>query len=124
MKNVTPITIQQEKAALLLVSGMNLQTVAANVGINPRTLHRWMQLETVKNRIRELRTLSFEHAANRLQTLTSKSIDCLERNLSSGNRASEVRSALGILRFNLEIGEHFDFDSRLQKIESALDLRK
>ncbi len=123
MKNVTPITPSQDKAALLIVSGLNLSSVASNVGINPRTLHRWMQTETVKNRIRELRTLAFEHAANRLQTLTGKAIDTLENNLSSGNRASEVRAAVSLLRLNLDLQEAFNFDSRLERIEQTLELK-
>ncbi len=123
MKNVTPITPAQERAALLIVSGENLQSVASNVGINPRTLHRWMQMEAVKNRIRALRTLAFEHAANRLQTLTGKAIDTLENNLSSGNRASEVRSAVALLRLNLDLQEAFNFDSRLERIEQTLELK-
>lgn len=123
MKNVTPITPAQDKAALLIVSGLNLAAVASSVGINPRTLHRWMQTETVKNRIRELRTLAFEHAANRLQTLTGAAIDSLERNLNSGNRAAEVRAAVSLLRLNLDLQEAFNFDSRLERIEQTLQLK-
>lgn len=72
-------------------------------------------------RYRDLRRAHVERGVARLQNLMDKAIDCLEANLTSGNRPSEVRTAVSIIRQSLEGVDTMDFDSRIRAIEARFD---
>jgi len=80
--------------------------------------------EVFMRRYRDLRRAQVERGVARIQSLFDAAVNCLERNLTSGNRPSEVRSAVSIIRQSLEGVDAMDYDSRIRAIEARFDKGK
>lgn len=123
-KNINRGLSRKQEAALVELCGgsLSLGQIAAKISVNPRTLHRWRTLdELFIQRYRDMRRAMVEHGVARIQSLFDEAVSCLERNLNSGNRPSEVRSALGIIRQSLEGVDVLDYDSRIRAIEARFE---
>jgi AraC-like DNA-binding protein len=121
MKNVTELNHAQQQMCFYLTSGMSLKATSAALKLSERTLYRYLEMPLVQSRIRAIRKVMMEHSIGRLLRLNDAAIDTLERNLSSSSPASEVRSAVSILRMNHDGIEYWNFDDRLNSIESRFD---
>lgn len=118
------LTRRQEAALLALMEGSNLPLadVARKISVHESTLWRWMHRDDAFMRAyRKLRTFQVEHGIARLQGLMSKAIDALERNLDTGNRPAEVRTAVSIIRESVAGVDVLDFDNRIRAIEARFD---
>ncbi len=124
MKDSSQISIKQERSILLLIAGLSLDAVAKKLKINPVTLWRWQQQDGYTARYRHLRRVRVEHSIASLQSLTSDAVECLRRNLKSGNYPSEVRSALGILNQSLSAIDLMEMESRVSEVEKRLEIAK
>lgn len=125
--NRRELSRRQEAALLALIEGSNLSLVevARKISVNPSTLWRWMNKDDeFMRRYREMRRASVERGIARIQGLIDKAIDCLERNLESGNRPSEVRTAVSIIRQSVEGVDTMDYDTRIQAIEARFEKPK
>jgi len=102
-----------------------LQLVAKKAKISVRSLYRWLHDDDLFiKKYRSLRTAAVEQGVARIQKLFDKAVDTLEANLSSGNRPSEVRSAVSIIRQSLEGVEVLDFDNRIRAVEARFEKGK
>jgi transcriptional regulator with XRE-family HTH domain len=122
--NGKELTRRQEQALLALMDGasLSLADVARKISVNPSTLWRWLNRdEAFMRRYRDLRRAHVERGVARIQSLFDEAVSCLERNLNSGNRPSEVRSALGIIRQSLEGVDAMDYDTRIRAIEARFE---
>jgi hypothetical protein len=124
MKDSSQISIKQERSILLLIAGLSLDAVAKKLKINPVTLWRWQQNDLYVARYRHLRRIRVEHSIAALQSLTNDAVECLRRNLTSGNYPSEVRSALGILTKSFEAVDLLEMESRVSEVEKRLEIAK
>jgi hypothetical protein len=124
MKVSDELSIKQEKSILLLVAGLSLSAVAKNLKISESSLWRWQQNSAYVARYRHIRRVRVESAIAGLQSLTSEAVECLRRNLTSGNRPSEVRSALGILNQSLSAIDLLEMESRVSEVEKRLEIAK
>lgn len=125
--NSSQLTRRQEAALLVLMDGnsLSLSDIARKISVNPSTLWRWMNRdEAFMRRYRDMRRAHVERGVARLQGLFDKAVDCLEANLSSGNRPSEVRTAVSIIRQSLEGVDTMDYDNRIRAIEARFDKPK
>src|SRR2546423_933292 len=104
-ENRKELSRRQEQALLALMDGgsLSLADVARKINVNQSTLWRWMNRdEAFMREYRNLRRANVERGVARIQSLFDKAVDTLEANLSSGNRPSEVRASLGIIRQSLK----------------------
>ena len=124
MKDKNELSLKQEKSILLLIAGLSLDAVAKKLKISPVTLWRWQQQDGYTARYRHLRRVRVEHSIASLQSLTNDAVECLRRNLTSGNTASEVRSALGILTKSLEGLDIMEMEQRVSEVEKRLEIAK
>ncbi|HEY0459205.1 MAG TPA: hypothetical protein VGC97_08715 [Pyrinomonadaceae bacterium] len=123
MKGSNELPFKKEKSILLLISGLSLDAVAKTLKISPVTLWRWQQQSDYTARYRHLRRVRVEHSIAALQSLTNEAVECLRRNLTSGNRPSEVRSALGILNQSLSAIDLMEMESRVAEVEKRLEIK-
>ena len=122
--NHKELTRRQEQALLALMDGasLSLSDVARKISVNPSTLWRWLNRdELFMRRYRDMRRAHVERGVARIQSLFDRAVDCLERNLTSGNRPSEVRSAVSIIRQSLEGIDAMDYDTRIRAIEARFE---
>lgn len=114
---------KQEIALLSLISGVSVSLTSKNLKISESTLWRWLQQPAFNARYRMLRRSIVENAVARLQSLASKAVETLERNLSSGHAPSECRAALGILSKSLDAIDLLELETRLSSIERKFELK-
>jgi transcriptional regulator with XRE-family HTH domain len=125
-KNNDELSRRQEAALIALMEGatLSLSQIAAKISVNPRTINRWMKDEAFLRRYRALRTAQVERGVARLQDLFDKAVDTLEKNLDSGNRPSEVRSAVSIINQSMAGVDLLDHDQRILAIERRFESPK
>jgi len=112
---------RQERALLaLLESDSTLNLVAKKAKISESSLSRYLKNDLFLSKWRELRAQSVEQAVARMQTLTGDAVETLKRNLDSGNRPSEVRTAISIIRDSVAAIESFDLSQRIARLEKEM----
>jgi hypothetical protein len=105
-------------AALLAEKTQTDAARRANVG--EATLRRWMKNPKFLRLLRAARRSVLETAVGRLQQITSKAVETLERNLSCGNPGAEIRAAAEILDQAVKGAELLDLTERVQELEGLL----
>jgi AcrR family transcriptional regulator len=113
---------RQERALLALVenNGASLNLIAKKAKISESSLSRYLKDELFLSKWRELRAQAVEQAVARMQSLSSDAVETLRRNLDSGNRPSEVRTAISIIRDSVAAIETFDLSARIARIEKQM----
>ena len=96
MKELATNELKQERAILALLSEPTLGAVAKAASISDVTLWRWMKEPDFKARLRDARRAVVEGAIGRLQAAATEAVSTLQRNLSCGTPAVEVRAAATI----------------------------
>lgn len=110
---------QEEAALAALLAEPTIALAATKAGISHSTLVRWMAEPVFKARYREARRQVVEAAIGRLQTVTTKAVDTLERNLSCGIPAVEVGAAKSVLDQAVKAVELVDLAERVEQLEQA-----
>lgn len=108
---------KREQAIVALLSEPTHAAAAARAGIAEATLQRWLKRPDFLAAYRQARRRIVETALGRLQQVTGKAVDALERNLSCGHAAIEVRAALGILEHSARAVELADLMQRIEVLE-------
>jgi PilZ domain len=98
----TSLTPKQRRAVDALVTLPSLPAAAKAVRVRERTLRSWLQLPVFQAALRAARRQAVRAAAGRLQQLSGKAVDLLERHLDCGERAIEIEAALAILQYALQ----------------------
>jgi DNA-binding MurR/RpiR family transcriptional regulator len=110
---------QEEAAIAALLAEPTIAAAALKVGISESTLLRWLQEPTFKAEYRSARRQVVEAAIGRLQTVTTKAVDTLERNLTCGIPAVEVGAAKSVLDQAVKAVELVDLAERVEQLEQA-----
>jgi hypothetical protein len=108
---------KREQAIAALLAEPTHAAAAAKAGIAEATLQRWLKRPDFLAAYRQARRRVVETALGRLQQATGKAVDALERNLSCGHAATEVRAALGILEHSTRATELVDLMERVETLE-------
>jgi hypothetical protein len=80
---------------------------------------RWLAEPDFKTRYRAARREVTEAAIGRLQTIATKAVDALERNLTCGTPAVEVGAAKAVLDQAIKAVELVDLAERVERLEQA-----
>lgn len=122
---VSPALPRRHKGVLVaLLSTATLKEAAVTAGVSETTVWRLLQREDFRQLLKEAQEKAVESALGALQGAAGAAIECLRRNLNSGNPSSEVQAAKNILDFTLKIREQFDHAARIKQLEEALDARE
>jgi hypothetical protein len=111
---------KQEQAIAALLGQPAVEQAAAAISVNEKTLRNWMKLPTFQAAYRDARRQIVEGAVTRLQQLTTGAVLTLNRNLSCGNPAVEVRASQIILDQALRGVELGEVLQRLGELERQL----
>jgi hypothetical protein len=112
---------QQEAAIAALLAEPTIGKAAAVAGVNEKTLRRWLASGTAfLAAYRDARRQLFESAIGRLQQVSGKAVDTLERNLIAGKPADQVRAAVAILGLARDGMATIDVVERIEALEPKL----
>jgi hypothetical protein len=113
-------TAKHEKALVALLSTNTLKDAAAQSGISETTIYRYLQEEGFRRRYRAARFQAVESAVLKLQGLTTKAVETLEKTLNSENPNAACKAAQLILDNALKGSEFLEMEQRIKNLENLL----
>jgi hypothetical protein len=114
---------KQESAILALLTHRGVEDAAQSVGINARTLYRWLGEEEFQAAYRFAQRESFRQSMGRLHQASSAAVTTLLKIMVDGHAtaSSRVRAAEAVLDRTMKAMELEDIDTRLSLLESKVD---
>ena len=112
---------KKEEALVALLSHRNLEEAARSVGIDPKTLLRWLQVPEFRTAYREARRAAYLQSVARLQQASSAAATTiLKLMLDPKTPASvRVRAAECVMNHATKAIEIEDIEARVTELESA-----
>lgn len=123
MKELTNTEMRQERAIVALLSEPSIEAAAKTADVSDATIWRWMQQADFRAKLRDARRAVVEGAIGRLQQAATEAVSTLQRNLTCGTPAVEVRAATAILDQAIRAVELFDVVERVEELEARLVAR-
>ena len=117
-------TRKQEHAIVALLSQPTVEAAAAECGISPKTLYRWLRDPTFKARYRTARSAVLESAIANLQQITSDAVATLKRNLNAKQPSAQISAAKLIIDNAFRGQELIDLGDRVERLEELLAEKK
>ena len=117
---------KKEEAILALLSQRNIEDAARSVGINPRSLYRWMKEPNFDAAYRAARRSAFSQSTARLQQMCAAAVSTLGKIMVDANApaASRVRAADSVLDHAAKAIEIEDIEVRVSDLERAAEQSK
>ncbi len=114
------LTSQQEQAALHIAYGFKLSRIAKELGINERTMYRWLDRNDFRKKIEIEKSRLREYARDILKNSFSKAVQKLKSLMSDNNSNVTLKAALSIIDLNLKLVEIEENAERLRQLEEKL----
>ncbi len=115
------MTPKQERAIAALLGHPSIEAAAEALGINPATVHRWLQEPAFEAAYRAARRAAVGQAIARLQHISGKAVDALleviDTEYTPAPAAVRVSAAKAILEFSLKSLELEDLAARIEALE-------
>ncbi len=117
---------KKEQAIVALLTQRNLEEAARSIGIDPKTLLRWMKEPEFDAAYREARRAAFGQSIARLQQGTSAAATTLLKIMidASTPASVRVRAADSIFNHAAKALEIEDIEARLSELERAAEASK
>ena len=117
---------KQEEAIAALLTQRNVDEAARSIGIDPKTLLRWMKVPEFKTAYREARRAAFSQTVARLQQGSPAAATTLLKIMVDQNApyASRVRAAECVINHSIKAIEIEDIEARVSDLEQAAQLSK
>jgi transposase-like protein len=117
---------KREAAILALLSTRNVEDAARSIGVNARTLYRWMKEPEFDAAYRAGKRAAFGQAIARLHHLSSAAVSTLGKVMLDAETppGTKVRAADSILNHTTKAIEIEDLDARLKELEAATEANK
>src|SRR3954449_132082 len=110
---------QTEAAITALLTCPTIEAAAAQTGVSPATLRRWLAEPSFQARFRSARRQVVEQAIAQLQQGTSEAVAALRRNLQCGVPAAEIAAAKAVIDYSVKAIELTDLIERIEQLEQA-----
>lgn len=113
------LTPRQYKAIGALLSESSIRKASEVSGVPERTLYQWLKNGEFDAAYRAARREAVEQATARLQRISSKAVETLDRLMTCGKHAIEHAAARTVLEFAIKAVEIEDIQARLDALEQA-----
>lgn len=117
---MSEISAKQEKLIARLLTEKTIDEACKKSNVAVTTYWRWMKDENFLIYYRRARRGILENTVAKLQSVTYKAIETLERNLTCENPAAEIRSAQIILEQSVKGLEMLDVENRIEMLEELV----
>ena len=108
---------KHQEAIAALLGARTIADAARATGIGEKTLRRWLSEPDFQDAYRSAREEAVRGAVGRLQALLSKATETLERALSCGKPAVELRAAVAAFEQAYKGTELLDLADRIAALE-------
>lgn len=99
LKQCNKLREKQRTAVELLLRGLRDQDVAAQLGVDRSTIHRWRRSPRVQRELDRQRRMLWERSAGQIQSLVEPALAVLRKQFNSEDQKSALRAAGVLLRF-------------------------
>lgn len=119
--NNKKLNAKQEQAALYIAYGFKFNRIAKELGINERTIYRWLDREDFKQHIDKEKSKRREYAKDILKNSFSKAVQKMKNLLNDNNSNVTLKAALSIIDLNLKLVEIEENEEKLRHLEEELN---
>ncbi len=125
MRHFETLTPKQFAAIEAFLSCPTVDAAAAQVGVNRRTLHRWLNTGSFNAALNEAKLDATRHATRRLAGALDKSVSSVIHLAEMcEDDATRLRAALAVATMLRELSEHADIEERLTALEQLRERGK
>lgn len=115
-------TLKKEKALIELLDGASFSKAAAKVGVNERTIQRWLKEPEFQKRLSQARDDIYVEAIDSLRDASGKAAKKLIELLDSPSEKTALKAAELIINLNRQNTEKKqELERRVEAIEEVLD---
>jgi hypothetical protein len=118
------LTRKQREAIPFLIGARSIEEGRKLAKVGQRTIHRWLKEPAFKNAVEHARETFVTEALDRLRSSVSRAVSTLSDTMVEGEPALKVRAASLILEYFFKTREIMELESRVRRIEEALDAEK
>jgi len=119
-QNVAKLTVKQAQAIDALMRGDSVLDAAKAIGVNPRTVHRWLNDATFVVALDDAKRHAVRHATRKLAgALDAATSSVIHLSQSAEDEGVRLRAAIAIPSMLHDLSEHGDFAERLAALEAA-----
>lgn len=125
-QSVSGLTPKQEQAIVALLNEPTVSRAAATLGMNERTLYRWLETDAFGRAYRRARREAFAQAIALTQRYAPAAVHALAKIMGDekATYASRVSAATALLRFSRESIELDDLAARIEALESQAEVEQ
>ncbi len=116
------VAARQQSVLPILASSPSISQAARAVGINRRTLTRWLQDPDFRDQLAELQRQRAELAKGCLQDLSLQAVAGLVEYLQVPNLEMRLKAIRTILEYSGKVGDIQDLKDQIQALETSLPL--
>jgi DNA-binding transcriptional MerR regulator len=116
------LTPPQIKALPHLVGANSITEGAKKAGVNPRTVHRWMEEDAFKKEYHKQTWRLADIALNHLATNTNKAVETLLSLLDSENDIVKLRAARDIINMTTKLKLMSEWEQRIEELEQLAEV--
>jgi len=117
----TKIDRKGEALIAALLTETTHAAAAVKAGVSEATVQRWLKDASFQAAYRTARRAVVASAVGRLQQVTVEAVETLQRNLTCGNPAVEVRAAVAVLQQALNATELADLAAEIEAVKAKLN---
>jgi transposase len=118
-ENVAKLTAKQAQAIDALMRGDSVLDAAKTIGVNPRTVHRWLNDATFAAALDEAKRAAVRHATRKLAgALDQATTSVIHLSQLAEDEGVRLRAAVAVADMLHDLAEHGDFDERLAALEA------
>ena len=122
-QSVSGLTPKQEQAIVALLNEPTVSRAPATLGMNERTLYRWLEMPAFGRAYRRARREAFAQAIALTQRYAPAAVHALAKIMGDekATYASRVSAATALLRFSRESIELDDLAARIEALEAQAE---
>jgi HEAT repeat protein len=112
---------QKAEAVLLLARGLTSDKVGEQIGVNGRTVRRWLTDPAFTTDVRAARTIVLDEAVRALGAAAADAVAALRAALGDPSPSIRIRAAIALLSILPGFAEHASLDERITALEAAVE---
>lgn len=110
----------EDQLVTALAAGKSIAEAAKAAGVSERTARRWLDEETIRQRVEAARAEFVRQALAQLSSAASDAVKALRALLKSENDNAKLGAARAILTTLIPLKEHFELEARISQLEAQL----
>jgi hypothetical protein len=111
------LTARQQRVIAALLASRSITEAANVVGVNERTVRRWLEQPPFRDALHEAQRAVLRNALGRLQAMTMRAADTLESLLSAQSEPVRVAAAKEILLRAVDATAIVELEERVERLE-------